>query len=69
LTVTISSVSRKSIWPVEAKLDFENYKGNELEMGHYRPIIEAERDETLSQYLQERGQKTPIFSFSFEASG
>jgi hypothetical protein len=27
-------------------------------MGHYRPKLEAERDDTLGQYLQERGQKT-----------
>jgi hypothetical protein len=33
------------------KLDFENYRGNELEMGHYRPELEAERDDTLGQYL------------------
>jgi hypothetical protein len=37
-------------------------------VGHFGPIIEAERDETLSQYLLERGQKTQIFSFRLEAS-
>ncbi len=50
--LAISAIYRKSIWPVEAKLDFENYKGNELEVAHFGPIIEAERDETLGQYLQ-----------------
>jgi hypothetical protein len=35
------------------KLDFENYRGNELKMGHYGPKFEAERDETLSKYLQD----------------
>jgi hypothetical protein len=54
---------------VEAKVDFENYKGNELEMGHFGPKIEAERDETLGQNLRERGQKTSIFTFRLEASG
>jgi hypothetical protein len=38
------------------KLVFENYRGNELEVGYFGPIIEAERDETLSQYLRECGQ-------------
>jgi hypothetical protein len=32
-------------------------------MGHFGPLIEAERDETLSQYLRERGQ---YFSKSHE---
>jgi hypothetical protein len=34
-------------------MDFENYRGNELEVGHYGPKIEAKKDETLSQYLQD----------------
>ncbi len=34
------------------KLDFKNYRGNEPEVGDFRPEIEAEKDETLSQYLQ-----------------
>jgi hypothetical protein len=38
-------------------------------MGHFGPKLEAERDETLGQNLRERGQKTPIFHFRFEASG
>jgi hypothetical protein len=50
------------------KLVFENYRGNQLEVGHFGPIIEAERDETLSQYLRERGQETSIFTFRLEAS-
>jgi hypothetical protein len=29
---------------VEAKLDFENYRGNELEVGHFGPKIEAGKD-------------------------
>jgi hypothetical protein len=33
------------------KLDFENYRGNE--MGHFGPKIWAEKDEILSQYLQD----------------
>jgi hypothetical protein len=37
-------------------------------MGHFGPIIEAERDETLSQYLRERGHKTSILTFRLEAS-
>jgi hypothetical protein len=37
-------------------------------MGHFGAIIEAERDETLSQNLRERGQKTSIFHFRLEAS-
>ncbi len=53
---------------VEAKVDFENYKGNELEVGHFGPKLEAERDETLGQNLRERGQKTSIFHFRLEAS-
>jgi hypothetical protein len=35
-------------------------------MGHFGPKLEAERDETLSQYLRERGQKTSIFHFRLE---
>jgi hypothetical protein len=35
------------------KLDFENYRGNELEMVHHRPKIEAEKDETFSQYFED----------------
>ncbi len=66
--ISRKSIYRKSIWPVEAKLDFENYKGNELEVGHFGPIIEAERDETLGQYLREHGQKTSIFTFRLKAS-
>jgi hypothetical protein len=54
--------------PVEAKLDFENYRGNELEVGHFRPKIDAEKDDTLSLYLRERSQETSIFIFSLEAS-
>ncbi len=54
---------------MEAKLNFESYKGNELEMGLKWPIMEAERDESLSQYLQYCGQKTSLFSFRLEASG
>ncbi len=50
------------------KLDFENYRGNELEMGHFGPKLEAERDESLGLNLQERGQKTSIFYFKHEAS-
>jgi hypothetical protein len=49
------------------KLDFENYCGNELEMGHLGPKLEAERDDILGQYLQEHGQKTSIFTFRLEA--
>jgi hypothetical protein len=45
----------------------ENYRGNELEVGHFGPKIEAEKDETLSHYLRERGQETSIFIFSLEA--
>jgi hypothetical protein len=37
-------------------------------VGHFGPKIEAEKDETLSQYLGERGQETSIFIFSLEAS-
>jgi hypothetical protein len=48
----MSAIYRKSIWTIETKLDFENYKGNDLEVAHFGPIIEAERDETLGQYLQ-----------------
>jgi hypothetical protein len=29
------------------------YRGNEPEVGHFGPIIEVEKDETLSQYLQD----------------
>jgi lipocalin len=34
------------------KLDFENYRGNELEVGNYGPKFEAEKDEILSHYLR-----------------
>jgi hypothetical protein len=54
---------------LNSKVDFENYKGNELEVGHFRPNLEAERDETLDQNLREHGQKTSIFHFKLEASG
>jgi hypothetical protein len=39
---------------IVAKLNFENYRGNELVVGYYGPRIEAEKGETFSQYLQER---------------
>jgi hypothetical protein len=55
-------------FPCEAKLVFENYRGNELEMGLYGPKFEAEGDLILSHYLQECGQETSIFIFRFEAS-
>jgi hypothetical protein len=51
--IAISAIFRKRILPVEAKLHFEKYSGNELEVGHFGPKIEAEKDETLTQYLQE----------------
>jgi hypothetical protein len=37
-------------------------------MGHKRPKLEAKRDESFGQKLRERGQKTSIFHFRFEAS-
>jgi hypothetical protein len=37
-------------------------------VGQYGPKFEAERDEILSQYLQERGQEISIFTFRLEAS-
>jgi hypothetical protein len=38
-------------------------------VGHYGPKLEAERDDTLGQYLQEHGQKASIFHSRLEASG
>jgi hypothetical protein len=37
-------------------------------MGHKRPKLEAEKDESLGQNLRERGQKTSIFHFRLDAS-
>jgi hypothetical protein len=34
------------------KLHFENYTEEMMEMGHFGPKIEAQKDETLSQHLQ-----------------
>jgi hypothetical protein len=37
-------------------------------VGHFGPKLEAEENETLSHYLQERGQETSVFTVRLEAS-
>jgi hypothetical protein len=44
LNIMIHSLLAIKMLTVEAKLDFENYRGNELEVGHFGPTIEAGKD-------------------------
>jgi hypothetical protein len=34
--INFSHLQKINLTAVEAKLDFENYRGNELEVGHYQ---------------------------------